>query len=137
MMTLAAWRAFHPIVLPYWTRSVAWCHPVGSHRHCSYDQGWSTAYGGWHCIVATCPHVMLALMVTATLVRNVHPLPATATLSYACALGTCEPSRMTGPAATSFALEPRGPQRVVGYMAPPEPSLVGRWGSEPWDTWQH
>jgi hypothetical protein len=74
---------------------------------------------------------MPTLMVTATLVRHMHPLLATAALSSACALGTHEPSGTFESAVTSFTLEAHGPQRAAGHMAVSEPSQVGRRGLEP------
>jgi hypothetical protein len=40
------------------------------------------------------------------------------------------------PAATSFMLEARAPQRALGRVAAPDPSSAGRRGPELWDTWQ-
>jgi hypothetical protein len=74
------------------------------------------------CTVATCWHITPALPVTAALVKCVTPLPATVVLSCVCALGTCEPSCATEPAASSFTLEAHGPQRTMRHMAALEPS---------------
>jgi hypothetical protein len=65
-------------------------------------------------------------MVTVALIKHVCPLPATAALSCACALGTCDPSSMAEPVASSFTLEACGPQRAAGHEIAPEPSSVGR-----------
>jgi hypothetical protein len=128
-MTLVTWKVSHPIVLSYWTRLAAWCRTFRSHRHYSHDQGWSTACGGWRYTIAAYPHIMPALMVTASLVRHVRSLPTTATLSCACVLRIREPSWTSSKA--------RGPQRVMGHVITPEPSSTERRGLEPQDACQY
>jgi hypothetical protein len=94
-------------ILSYHTtiQSVVWCCPVRSHRHCNCAQEWSieptlhysrlsARYTGLNGVAY--PHVSLALVATATLVRRVHlgntlALMVTAALPGACALETREP----------------------------------------------
>jgi hypothetical protein len=52
------------------------------------------------------------------------------------ALETCMPSYTAMSARFFFMLETCGPQGVMGHMAVPEPTPVGRKDSEPQDTWQ-
>jgi hypothetical protein len=73
---------------------------------------------------------MPALMASATLLRREDPLPATAALSCACALGTCEISYTAGPAMPFFIPEACGPKRTTGHMAAPEPLRNMEKGSE-------
>jgi hypothetical protein len=89
------------------------------------------------CIVAVCWHVTSALSVTAALFKHMCPLPVTAALSYACALGTRQPNRAAEQATSYFTLEARRPQRAVGRVVALEPSRTRRPGLGPWDTWQH
>jgi hypothetical protein len=89
------------------------------------------------CIVAGCWRATVTLPANAALVRRVHPLPATATLSFACTLRTREPSCMAVPAASSFTLEAHDSQRATRHIAALESSKMGRAGLELRDTWQH
>jgi hypothetical protein len=108
---------------------IVWSHPVRSHHTVAMTRGGQQplVVGGY--TVAACRHATPTLPVTATLVRCVFPLPATAPLSCVCALGTREPSCTTEPAAY--------PQRAAGHMAALEPFRMGRPCTEPRDTWQH
>jgi hypothetical protein len=89
------------------------------------------------CTLAACWHITPALPDTAALVKCVTPLPATATLSCVCALGTREPSCATKPATSSFTLEAHGPQRTMRHVTALEPSSAEKRGPEPWGTWQY
>jgi hypothetical protein len=158
-------------ILSYRTaiRSAVWRCPVRSHHHYSCVQEWSIE-PALHCSRmsacytglngATYPHISLALMATATLVRRVHlgntlALMVTAALSGACALKTREsccttrasgvflytwgsrPSESCGLHGNAGALPNReAGSRAVGYMAAPEPSQAWRRGPEPQNTWQ-
>jgi hypothetical protein len=51
-------------------------------------------------------------------------------------LGTCEPSCTARPAKPFFILEACGPQKAAEHVVAPEPSPIGRRGSEPSDTRQ-
>jgi hypothetical protein len=94
---------------------------------------------------------MSALPVIAALVRRVHPLPATAGLSYTCALGVHKPSCTIESTTSSFTLEAHMPQscgtrgciralsneetgsETAGYVAAPELSLAEMQDLEVWD----
>jgi hypothetical protein len=114
---------------------VVWSHPVLSHCCTEYDPRCGVAllgcittiaisksgHRGRRCTVATCPHVLWAMMaqVSGVLVTCGHDLE------------THESSRIGRPAKPFFILEVCGPQRAAGHVAAPEPSRAGRRGPVP------
>jgi hypothetical protein len=80
MVTSMVWSVSCPVAWPYCTRSAVWCHPVELHHHCSRVQVWSKEFA-FHCSRLSahyaglngdaCPHVSLALLITAALVKTV------------------------------------------------------------------
>jgi hypothetical protein len=135
-----------PVTPPHCKQSVVWHRPVGSPHHYSRAYEWSTGPALHYvhlsaCLVhlnsVACPHVLQCLSGEGALV------------THGGALGTREPSFMHMPAMPFFILEARRAHgsagalpsreagfRAVGHVALPEPSQVGRWGSELRDTWQ-
>jgi hypothetical protein len=120
--------------------SAVWSHPILLHCCTKYGQRCGVALSGCittvtisksgqlgrRYIVAACLHVLRAMMaqVSDILVTCEH------------ALETCEPTCIGRSAKPFFTLEVCGPHRVVGHVAVPEPSRVGRRCPVPWDIWQ-
>jgi hypothetical protein len=118
--------------------NISYCHIAKMHMVSSMESSYcittvDSTRGGQQpmvaggCTIVTCWHITMALLVIVASVKCMCPLLATVALSGACAPWERVSLKcITEPTVTSFIFEARNPQRAMGHMVAPEPSLVER-----------